>query len=325
MAYYALGDIGFARQAAKGTAAGTAWHFLPLMTDSAGVDAQWKEYYTGLNRGQQDTQLVGLNGKGDATFLATLNSLGYVFCQALGGADTVGTVSPYVHTMALGTADLPWVTVHRYFAGPAVGYHDLNAKIDQIDLDAKSRDQVTAKVSWLALQPRVAASLPTVTFDSEAPLLSANAAMTVQQGTVAITGVVENWSLSFKNNLALVPAVGTLIPADLVAGVRKVTGKLNVTWEAGDNFFNTVYGLANNATPSGTRDTGSFAGTISSSTAGYQLVLSLPKVVYTVAKPVLDRTGKPLYIPVDFEAVVNSGNDEISVVVKDGDAGAYTV
>lgn len=324
MAFLSLGDVGFARQASKGTVPGTAFHWMPLSADASKFKPTWKTIHDGLSRSAHYQLLTGMQSAGDVTVYPTLPGMAYLLAQWAGGTDTVsGTVTPYTHTMALASGDIGWVTVQRNFDSYGYCYNDLSAKIESIDFAGKANAEITAKIAWQALQPRTVTKT-TASFDTEAPLLTANAAVTIKQGSTAINGVCTSWDLSLKQTLSPVMASGALIPVDLTPQVRAITGKATVTAEASDVLVTNIYGLSGTANPTGTPQTGSVDILITSSNAAHSLDLKCANAYYTAAEPVIAPDGKTLEIPITWTAILTSGNDEVTLIALTGDAGAYS-
>lgn len=325
MAFLSLGDIGFTKQASKGTVPGTAFFWMPLSADSSKIKNTFKTLYDGLSRSARYEILNGVQSSGDATVYPTLPGIAKLLALWAGGTDTVaGTVAPYTHTLALASGDVPWVTAQRNFDSYGYCYNDLSAKIESIDISGKANNEITAKVAWQGIQPRTATKA-TTTFDTETPMIAANAVVTIKQGSTAINGVCTSWDLSFKQTLSVVMASGTFVPADITPHVRSVTGKATVTAETSDVLLTTIYGLSGTASPTGTPQTGSIDILITSSNAAHSLELKCGNVTYTAAEPVISpQDGKTLEIPITFTAVLTSGNDEATLTAITADQAAYS-
>ena len=324
MAFLSLGDIGFSKQAAKGTAPGTAFFWMPLSADSSKIKPTQKTVYDGLSRSARYNLLTGISSAGDGTFLPTLPGMAKLLALWAGGTDTVGgTVAPYTHNMALASGDIPFVTVQRNFDSYGYCYNDLSAKIESIDFSGKANAEITAKVAWQGLQPRTVAKT-TASFDTETPLLTYNAAATIKQTSTTIGGQCTSWDLSFKQTLSVVMASGSLVPVDITPQVRAVTGKATVTAENTDVLLTNIYGLSGTANPTGVQQTGSIDLLITSSTATHSLELKLAQVTFQTAEPAIAPDGKTLEIPITFVGLLSSGNDEATLIAITGDVAAYS-
>lgn len=316
MAYSALGNYAFAKQSAQGSA-GTAFnYFAEFSADASGPDLTSKAIYTGYARSQQAEVPTSEEYKGDATFYLTRDALSELMLLTMGGTDTVsGTVAPITHTASLGTADIPWVTFQRnfYLAGYAENVQD--CKIDTLDIEAKVADVITAKFGFIGLDPRASISAPaTPTFDTTVPAFFSIAPVVLKKGSTTLNGHAESWGMSFKNNLQKIPGAGVLNYVDLVPGVRSVTGKAKITWEASDDLIVAIYGLSSGAKAA---LTDLQAGSLTVTPAwgvNSSMAISQPNIKFQAGKYVLMNDGKAITIDLTWTAIQNAGNDEFGFV-----------
>ena len=323
MTFLGLGDIGFTKQASSGTVPGTAFFWMPLSADASKLKATQKTIHDGLSRSARYNLLTGLQSAGDATFLPTLPGIAKLLALWAGGTDTTtGTVDPVTHTLALASGDVPWLTVQRNFDSYGYCYNDLSCKLESIEFSGKANSEITAKVAWAGFYPHTVTKA-TQAFDTETPLLSAKAAVTIKQGSTTISGYCVSWDLAFKQTLSVVMASGSLTPVAITPQVRSITGKATVTAENTDVLLTNIYGLSAAAAPTGTQQTGSVDILITSSTATHSLELKLAQATFTVAEPVIQPDGKTLEIPIQFVGLLGSGNDEATLIAITGDTAAY--
>src|SRR6185437_8569433 len=182
----------------------------------------------------------------------------------------------------------------------------------------------TAKVAWQGISSRTVTKA-TASFDTETPMFTAHAAVTIKQGAVTINGQTTSWDLSFKQTLSVLMGSGALLPVNIMPQVRLVSGKTTVTAEATDLLMTNVYGLSANANPTGTPQTGSVDIVITSSNSAHSLELKLGNATITAADPVISpQDGKILEIPIEFTGTLSSGNDEATLIAITGDAGTYS-
>ncbi len=265
----------------------------------------------------------------------------------MGGADTVGgTVAPYTHTIGLATGDLPYYTIQRAFAQGLNTYagtafyaeNYLDAKFNDLTLSGKSGDLITAKVTFNAGNIRAAvggtpaAPITGPTFDSDAPYMFWNGSvvMTVAGGAQGGTPTagLSTFDVVFANQVDETYKFGKALPAVILPKVRKVTGKVAVLIDSFDQYYTGVYGISSNADPDTTNKTGSMTMTLNSTSVlgvntNNSLQVTMPVVSFHMASVKLDPQGKIMEQEVDFEAQINSGNDEFAAVITNQTATAF--
>jgi len=326
MAFLALGDIGFTKQAAQGTTPGTAFFWMPLQNDATRLNPTWKSVYSGLSRSLQYQQITGIESGGNATMYTTIPGIGKLISLWAGGTDVVsGTVDPFTHTIALASADIPWITVQRNFDQQGYCTNDVSAKLEQIGFSGNANDLIMAQAAWKSIYVNTATKT-TPTFDTGNPLATASSVITIKQGSTPISGKCTGWDMTLNQTLTVLYGTGSQLPVAILPQVRHVSGKATVTVETGDNLFTNIYGLSNNAVPTGTPQTGSVDVLITDTVnTNHSLELTYAKAVYTVAQPVISpQDGKLLEVPIEYVAVLTSGNDEVNLVVKSADSATYT-
>ena len=350
MATLSLGAIGFAKQTGLSNNSGgtivpptPAWFGLAPV-DSTALTPNYTGINDGFNRSMRTQILTDMSGKVDVTIYPTTDVIGALLTGAMGGADTVGTVTPYVHTIALATGDINYYTFQRNFAifpnvygGTAVyGENFTDCKIDSIAFSGKPKSLITAKVTALVGNVRNAQGgtpAPTTpTFDADNAYTFWNGTLTMvvtgggQSGTP--TAAVTAFDMTFANKSTEVFKFGKILPAAIVPGVRNVAGKLTIVPDSADQYLVPITGIAAGADPSTGLRTGSMTFLLNAITATgaattHTFQISTPMVGYRTAVIKIDSAGKPVEMTVDFTAQINSGNDEFSAIIKSGTATAY--
>lgn len=350
MATLALGVIGWAKQtglsnASGGTVVPPAPAFFGLdPTDATALDLTFTNVNDGFNRSLYTQVLTEISGKVAPTIDVTPDAIGSLLTGAMGGGDTVGTVSPYVHTIALANSDINYYTFQRYFSqlpatygGTAVYAENyLDCKIDQIALSGKPKSIMTAKITTMVGNARLAQggtpSPTTPTYDAVQPFTFWNGTLAMsitggaQSGTP--TAAITAYDITFANKSTEVFGFGKVLPKWIIPGVRDVTGKLTIVPDSADQYLVPVLGLSTNANPSTALRTGSMNITLNSATvtggsSNDSLQLIMPMIGYRTATIKVDSKGKPAEMTVDFTAQINSGNDEFSAIVTSLRSTAY--
>ncbi len=351
MATLGLGVIGWAKQSGLSNASGgtvvppTPAFFGLDPTDATALTMKFTNVDDGFNRSLFTQVLTELSGKVAPTIDVTPDAIGSLLTGAMGGGDAVtGTIAPYVHTIALARGDLNYYTFQRSFAllpavygGTAVyGENYLDCKVDEIVLSGKPNAVMTAKVTAMAGNARLAQGgtpAPTTpTYESVAPFTFWNGSLVMTVATASQSGTptaaITAYDITFANKSAEIFGFGKVLPKWIIPGVRMVTGKLTIVPDSADQYLVPILGLSTGSDPKTALRTGSMnitldSITITGGTSTSSLQLIMPMIGFTTATTKIDSKGKVAEMSIDFTAQIDAGNDEFSAIVNSSTATAY--
>lgn len=310
--YYALG-----KQSAKGSVA-TTWKFLKWLGGAGFKNDQEVD----AEREGGDGQQLANNYKtlhrvaGSIPFNAAPDLAAAIYAYFLGADAKSGAEAPYTHLLTY-LAQPPWVSFELNIAD-VLTLQAIDGMINQVDLVGTAGKRWGMTANWLALTSNKQADQETDTYETDVPFKQYNGTYTVDgSGNTDIT----EFAISMKRKIDDAIQTTAITLADLQSLAIDIDVTFKVIFTNSGLYEDIVLGGASAIVETLHLGNLTVDANYGADAAARQLKIELPKLdVLTANLDSHDPESKTLYLSVGAVAKKVSGNELVSVTVKNADA-----
>lgn len=290
--------LSFARQSAKGTAAGAGTGFkLKLTGGDLAPDRQLLTLQeTDATRQQGQTVVVGARIQGTPEWYVRPADFG-LFAYAALGANSDSGPGPYIHAATPANSP-PYLTAWKNIGAGLIIDRYTDIRISTLELSGGAGQAIACKADFMGLGALLGTSDNTTAVVSDAPYVYPQVAFALG-GSVPAT--VEQFAFMINNNADFIQADNSLTPYDVVLGRLEVSGSLTYLLENDADYRKFHTGSSGGTAMSTSLFSESIGLTM---TAGANVIaLNTVGSAFTAYPVPPDVSGKPIRVAATFSAL----------------------